>query len=596
MPLTNNKYLCNIIARIEASINFNISDMIKKFYLPLIAVLIVAMTSCGKLGELSPEYFKTNPEVLEAVAGKVPVTISATFPEKYLKKKAVVEVTPVLKWDGGEAVAESKIFQGESVSGNEQTVPYKVGGTYTMKAVFDYVPEMAKSELYLRFNAKVGKKTVEVPEVKIADGVIATSELLSSDLVTPTLATATTSDSKDAFQRIVEQKQEAQIKFLIQQANLRSSELKSDNVKAFNDKIAEVKADSTGKAMKNIEVSAYASPDGGVKLNTTLSENRMENTVSYLNKELKKAEVETNVDSEYTAQDWDGFQKLVAASDIQDKEQILNVLSMYSDPEQREEAIKNISSVYKTLADEILPELRRARLTLNYELIGRSDEEINEAFDNEPDVLSLEELLYAATLTDDLSRREAIYKKAIANYPNDYRAYNNLGEVEYARGNYDAADKQFAKAASIKDAPEVNLNRGYVAMIKGDTQAAQVYFGKAAGTDELNEALGNLAVENGDYEKAVSNFGNVNTNSAALAQILNKDYNKAKNTLSKVENPDATTAYLAAIIGARTNNSTMVFDNLKVAVAKDARYKKYAATDMEFAKYFNNADFQAVLK
>ena len=233
MPLTNNKYLCNIIARIEASINFNISDMIKKFYLPLIAVLIVAMTSCGKLGELSPEYFKTNPEVLEAVAGKVPVTISATFPEKYLKKKAVVEVTPVLKWDGGEAVAESKIFQGESVSGNEQTVPYKVGGTYTMKAVFDYVPEMAKSELYLRFNAKVGKKTVEVPEVKIADGVIATSELLSSDLVTPTLATATTSDSKDAFQRIVEQKQEAQIKFLIQQANLRSSELKSDNVKAF---------------------------------------------------------------------------------------------------------------------------------------------------------------------------------------------------------------------------------------------------------------------------------------------------------------------------------------------------------------------------
>ena len=570
--------------------------MVKKFYLPLIALLVVAMTSCGKLGELSPEYFKTNPEVLEAVAGKVPVTISATFPEKYLKKKAVVEVVPVLKWDGGEAVGQSKTFQGEKVTGNDQSVPYKVGGTYTMKAVFDYVPEMAKSELYLRFNAKVGKKTVDVPEVKIADGVIATSELLNTNEVTPAIASANTSSSVDAYQRIVEQKQEAQIKFLIQQANVRASELKSDEIKAFTDKIAEVKADSTGKAMKNIEIAAYASPDGGVKLNTTLSENRKDNTVSYLNKELKKAEVETNVDADYTAQDWEGFQKLVAASDIQDKEQILNVLSMYSDPEQREEAIKNISSVYKTLADEILPELRRSRLTLNYELIGRSDEEINEAFDNNPEVLSLEELLYAGALTDDQARKEAIYKETIKRFPNDYRAYNNLGEVEYTKGNYDAAEKQFAKAASLKDAPEVNLNRGLVALAKGDNNAAQVYFGKAAGTKELGEARGNLAIANGDYEQAVSNFGDTNTNSAALAQILNKDYSKAKNTLSKVENPDATTAYLTAILGARTNNSAMVIDNLKVAVAKDASYKNYAATDMEFAKYFKNADFQAVLK
>ncbi len=570
--------------------------MVKKFYLPLIALLVVAMTSCGKLGELSPEYFKTNPEVLEAVAGKVPVTISATFPEKYLKKKAVIEVTPVLKWNGGEAVGQSKTFQGESVTGNDQSVPYKVGGTYTMKAVFDYVPEMAKSELYLRFNAKVGKKTVDVPEVKIADGVIATSELLNTNQVTPAIASANTSSSVDAYQRIVEQKQEAQIKFLIQQANVRASELKTDEMKAFTDKIADVKADSTGKAMKNIEIAAYASPDGGVKLNTTLSENRKDNTVSYLNKELKKAEVETNVDADYTAQDWDGFQKLVAASDIQDKEQILNVLSMYSDPEQREEAIKNISSVYKTLADEILPELRRSRLTLNYELIGRSDEEINEAFDNNPEVLSLEELLYAGKLTDDQARKEAIYKETIKRFPNDYRAYNNLGEVEYAKGNYDEAEKQLAKAASLKDAPEVNLNRGLVALAKGDNNAAQVYFGKAAGTEELGEARGNLAIANGDYEQAVSNFGDANTNSAALAQILNKDYSKAKNTLSKVENPDATTAYLTAILGARTNNSAMVIDNLKVAVSKDAAYKQYAATDMEFAKYFNNADFQAVLK
>ncbi len=564
--------------------------MMKKFYLPLVALAVLATTSCSKLGELSPEYFKTDPEVLEAVAGKVPVTITATFPEKYLKKKAVVEVTPVLKWDGGEAVSESKVFQGESVSGNDQTVPYKAGGTYTMDAEFDYVPEMAKSELYLRFDAKVGKKTVNLPEVKIADGVIATSELLAK-----TLPTSNTSNSEDAYQRIVEQKQEAQIKFLIQQANVRASELKSDEIKAFTDMIAEVQADTEGKAFKNIEVSAYASPDGGVKLNTTLSENRKDNTVSYLSQELKKAKAETSVDAEYTAQDWEGFQKLVAASEIQDKDQILNVLSMYSDPQQREEAIKNISSVYKTLADEILPELRRSRLTLNYELIGRSDEQINEAFDNEPEVLSLEELLYGATLTDDLNRQEAFYKEAVKNYPGDYRAYNNLGVVEFKKGNYAKAEEQFEKAASIEDAPEVNLNKGLLALLKGDKETAKVCFGKASGAKELNEALGNLAIGTGEYEKAVANFGDTNTNSAALAQILNKDYSKATTTLANVQNPDATTAYLTAIVGARTNNAEMVIENLKVAVEKDDFYKKYAATDIEFAQFFNNDEFQAVI-
>lgn len=553
--------------------------------------MVLVFASCSKMGELSPEYFKTNPEVLEAVAGKVPVTITATFPEKYMKKKAVVEVIPVLKWNGGEAVAASKTFQGEKVEGNNTTVAYKAGGTYTMNAVFDYVPEMAKSELYLRFNAKVGKKTVKIPEVKIADGVIATSELLGA-----ALGNANTATGEDAYQRIHEMKKEAQIKFLIQQANLRASELKSEGIKEFKEQIATVDADKKGMAMKNIEVSAYASPDGGFDLNDKLADKRKDNTVSYLNKELKKSKIETNVDGEYTAQDWEGFRELVAASDIQDKEQILNVLSMYQDPQQREDAIKNISSVYKTLADEILPELRRARLTLNYELIGRSDEEIMEAFKSDASVLNVEELLYAATLTDNASEKQAIYTKTTQLFPNDYRAYNNLGELAYAQGNYAEADKLFAKAASLKDAPEVNMNRGLVALVNGDAQAAQVYFGKASGAKGLNESMGNLSIKNGEYGKAVSQFGDAKTNSAALAQILEKDYTKAKNTLDNVARPDATTSYLKAVLGARTNNETMVMSNLKDAIAKDANYAKHAATDMEFAKFFNNAAFQALVK
>ena len=563
----------------------------KKVYLSLVTLIVFVLASCGKMGELSPEYFKTNPEVLEAVGGKVPVTITATFPEKYMKKKAVVEVIPVLKWNGGEAVAASKTFQGEKVEGNNTEVGYKAGGTYTMNAVFDYVPEMAKSELYLRFNAKVGKKNVKIPEVKIADGVISTSELLSE-----ALQNANTATGEDKYQRIHQAKKEAQIKFLIQQANIRASELKSEGIKEFNEQVKDVDADKKGKAMKNIEISAYASPDGGFELNDKLADKRKENTVSYLNKELKKAEIETNVDAGYTAQDWEGFRELVAASNIQDKEQILNVLSMYDDPEQREAAIKNISSVYKTLADEILPELRRARLTLNYELIGRSDEEIMDAFKNDPSVLTVEELLYAATLTDNAAEKEAIYSKTTQLFPNDYRAYNNLGELAYAKADYDTADKYFAKAASIKDAPEVNMNRGLVALVNGDKESAQVYFGKASGAKELNESLGNLSIMTGEYDKAVNQLGDAKTNSAALAQILQKDYTKAKNTLDNVENPDATTSYLKAVLGARTNNETMVINNLKDAIAKDASYAKHAATDMEFAKYFNNSEFQALVK
>ena len=269
---------------------------------------------------------------------------------------------------------------------------------------------------------------------------------------------------------------------------------------------------------------------------------------------------------------------------------------MYDDPEQREAAIKNISSVYKTLADEILPELRRARLTLNYELIGRSDEEIMDAFKNDPSVLTVEELLYAATLTDNAAEKEAIYSKTTQLFPNDYRAYNNLGELAYAKADYDTADKYFAKAASIKDAPEVNMNRGLVALVNGDKESAQVYFGKASGAKELNESLGNLSIMTGEYDKAVNQLGDAKTNSAALAQILQKDYTKAKNTLDNVENPDATTSYLKAVLGARTNNETMVISNLKDAIAKDASYAKHAATDMEFAKYFNNSEFQALVK
>ena len=555
--------------------------MIKKLYLPLVALLVLAFSSCSKMGELSADYFTTNPEVLEAVGGKVPVTITGKFPEKYFKKNAIVEVTPVLRWDGGEAKGQPATFQGEKVQGNDQTISYKTGGTYTMKASFDYVPEMAKSELYLDFKIKKGKKEYTIPSVKIADGVIATSEL-------PTVNSANAALAPDAFQRIIKQAKEAQIMFLIQQANLRASELKSEGLKDFKKYVLTLACVTNYYNVYKFVVSAYASPDGGVKLNTTLAENRQNNTEKYLNKELKKGKIETTVDTKYTAQDWDGFQELVSKSNIQDKDLILRVLSMYNDPEQRETEIKNISSVYKTLADEILPQLRRARLTANYDVIGRSDEEINEAFDTDAKVLSANELLYAATLTNDKARQEAIYKKTTELYPNDFRAYNNLGMMAYANGDFTTAENYFKQAAS-KDAnaPEVNTNLGYIELVKGNVANAETYLSKSTGANTANEALGNLYIKQGQYDRAVQAFGDTKTNSAALAQILAKDYNKAKNTLNAVKNPDAYTDYLMAIVGARTNNADLVKTSMAKVAQKDATLAAKAQIDREFAKYAN---------
>ena len=555
--------------------------MTKKLYLPLLVALVAVLTSCGsKMGELSSDYFTVTPQVLEAVGGKVPATINGKFPEKYFNKKAIVEVTPVLKWEGGEARGQAAVFQGEKVEGNDQTISYKMGGNYTMKTSFDYVPEMAKSELFLEFKATKGKKTIVIPAVKVADGVISTSAMVGE-----TLNSANPADGKDAFERVIKERHNEQIMFLIQQANVRASELKV--AKNFS---AEAKSinETPNKKISDIQISAYASPDGGYDLNKGLAENRQNNAAKALSKRLKKDKVEANVVTEYTAQDWEGFQELVSKSNIQDKDLILRVLSMYSDPEQRETEIKNISSVYKTLADEILPQLRRARLTANYDTIGRSDEEINAAFDTDAKVLSVDELLYAATLTQDNARKEAIYKKTVQLYPNDYRAYNNLGMMAYAAGDKAAAENYFKQAASkSSNAAEVNTNLGLCELVKGNVANAETYLSKSTGANTANEALGNLYIKQGQYDRAVQAFGDTKTNSAALAQILAKDYNKAKNTLNAVKNPDAYTDYLMAVVGARTNNADLVKSSMAKVAQKDAALAASAQNDREFAKYAN---------
>ncbi len=557
----------------------------------------LALTSCKKLGELSADNFTVTPSPLEAVSGQVPFTIDGKFPEKYMKKKAVVKVTPVLRYTTANGVVNtpaknSATFQGEKVLGNDQTISYKVGGNYTLRSSFDYVPAMAKSELYLQFDAKIGKKTIEVPEVKVADGVIATSELLPS-----TAAKSNGAIAPDAYQRIIDQKQEAQIKYLINQAKVRTSELESVSVQEFVKMLREIKEDQKNYQIENIDVAAYASPDGSVKFNTELAEKREKTSSDFVNQELSKIGLETKVDTRDTAEDWEGFKELVAQSNIQDKDVIIRVLSMYDDPEEREKQIRNLSAAYSELADELLPELRRARLTISYQLIGRSDSEIQEQFKSDAKQLSIEELLYAATLTQDAAEKEAIFKAAIKNFPQDFRAYNNLGHLMIEEGKLEAAKGYLMQAAAkAPKASEVKANQALLALAEGKAEEAKNLLAQAGNAKNYNEILGNINVAQGNYAQAAKNLEGVCTNSAALAQILNKDYAKALNTLDAVKNADGMTSYLKAIVAARTNKSADVVSNLKDAFAKDASLKAKAATDMEFVKFAGSSAFQALVK
>lgn len=558
----------------------------KKNGLLLLLAAAGLLTSCsGKLGALSADNFNVTPNPLETEAGQVPATINGMFPEKYMKKKAVVKVIPQLRSQtiNGQKVVygESATFQGEKVLGNDQTISYVMGGRYTMKTNFQYTPEMQQSDLYLTFDAKVGKKTVKVPEVKVATGILSTSELYKRTLVSANAALA-----EDAFQRISQEKQEANVKFLIGQAQLRKSELQNNSVQEFVRLLNEIAKDQEGKVIDNIEVSAYASPDGGYDLNERLAGRRQDVTTEYVEQQMKKTKNDAPIDTKYTAEDWEGFQQLVAASDIQDKDVILRVLSMYQDPEEREQQIKNISAAFRELTDGILPQLRRARMTINYEVVGRDDEQILAQMKADASKLSLEEILYAATLYEnDITSAENAYKKAIQLYPKDARAYNNMANLAYAKGNYNDAKQWLEKALSVdKNQPEANANLGLLALQQGDMLNAETYIAKASQANGLGEVLGNLHLAQGKYAQAEQDFGYKATNSAALAQILNKNYHQAATTLKNVKNADAMTDYLRAILNARTGNTAIATQSLQNAIAKDPSLAAYAQKDLELVK------------
>ncbi len=554
--------------------------MDKKIAFSMLLGSAVMLTGCGKkMNQFAADYFTTNPNPLEVVGQNVPATVTGNIPPKFFVKNASVTVTPYLSFNGTELAGNSMTFQGEKVNGNNRVVSYDNGGTVTIPVNYVYQPEMQKSELYLDFSVEQKGKQYALPRVKVADGVIATASLASAETVAPATAA-------DKFQRIINEQYKADILFLINVAKLRDSELKSQKIQEWNEKVAAASA-AENREIKELNIESYASPDGPYDFNAKLAEQRETNTKGYLEKQIKNNGINFGeLTANFTPEDWEGFQKLVSESNIQDKDLILSVLKMYKDPETRDREIHNMSNVFDELAETILPQLRYSRLTASVDVIGKSDAEINKAFDNEPATLSVDELLYAATLTDDLNRKKAIYAAATKYYPNDYRGYNNLGNIFYQQGDFDAALDNYKKSAKLNpSAPEAQMGQGLVALVNNDFKAANQAFGKAGGLDELGSALGVYYLGQGDVNAAVKAFGNDKSNNAALAQILSKDYSKAKSTLAGIKTPDATTYYLSAVLGARTNNEQMVISNLGKAVKLDKSIAAKAANDLEFANF-----------
>lgn len=552
-----------------------------KSILLLAASGAIMLTGCSKkLKGFEADYFTVNPNPLEVVGDKVPASVTARVPAKFFVKNAQVTVTPYLVFDGKEVASQAYSFQGEKVRGNDPVISYDNGGSVTIPVMYEYQPEMMKSQLELAFNVRQGSKQYVLPRVKVANGVIATAALADASTVTPALA-------QDKFQRIINEKYNADIHFLINQANIRDGQLKSNEMLTLNEQIKDANA-APNRQIEEINISSYASPEGSLDLNTRLAENREKNTSTYVKSQLKKDKITEfgELTANFTPEDWEGFQKLVSASNIQDKELILSVLSMYKDPEQREKEIRNLSSIFDQLADQILPQLRKSRITASINVIGKSDEEILKAFSTDPSSLSVDELLYAATLVDSNDDKMKIYNAAAENYPNDYRTYNDLGLTQYVAGDYDAAKANFAKATRMApEAAEPQMNLGLISLLNEDYRQANQKFGAAAGLGELNDAMGTYYLMTGDANAAVKAFGNAKTNNAALSQILAKDYSKAKSTLAGITSPNAMTYYLTAILGARTNNDTMVNNNLRQAVKLDRSLAAKAAKDLEFQNF-----------
>jgi len=568
-------------------------NLTKLFVLLLAAVTV---SSCSSLDKMKKNAnlvkYEVTPKVLEAHAGIVAAQVKAVYPEKYFDKNTTLKITPVLVYEGGETVFDELLYaQGELVQGNNKPVS-KLGGTINWAGDVAYKPEMKVSEFLLRIEASKKGKTLAFDPIKLADGVIATSTLVEDHASPVTI--------KDNYQRIVPEQKVADILYKINRSDIQASELKAEDIQALKDYIALV-GEAERMDFKGLTISSYASPDGPLTLNEKLSGQRGANADKYVQKEFAKAPVladKTLISSKTTAEDWDGFKTLVQESNVQDKDLILRVLSMYQDPIVREKEIKNMSAAYEALADEILPMLRRSKFIVDVDLVGLDDNEILTAMRGDASALSLEQMLYAGSLTTDPAEMLKFYQLATEKAPNCYRAWNNVGYSYLAMGKSVEGMAALEKAKAIKNDDVVKNNMGFAALLNGDVKASAEYFNSmTAATPESKFGLGTIALHEGKYDQAVNLLGDKPTMNLALAQLLKGDLNKAKTTMDAVPPCKCgAPSYLKAVIGARMDNKDVMILNLREAIGYNTNWMNYAKTDLEFAKYFKDETFMSVVK
>jgi tetratricopeptide (TPR) repeat protein len=544
---------------------------------PFVLTVIVALSiaSCSLFDDVT---YVVTPNPLEAHGDSVKVTITGTVPEKSINKSAIADVTPVLRWEGGEVALKTVTVQGEKAAGNGTVISSKTGGNFNYSDVVAYNPSMMKSELFATASAGKGTKRKELGETKIADGVNSTPYLVEMDYK-PIMG-------KDAFQRIITERSNATINYLVNSPVVRASELKDIDMKEWDKLLKDIAANERLEA-KKVDIEAFASPEGEVDRNDKLATSRS-GSAKKANDDLMKKSKVPSLGGSYTdkglGEDWAGFRKLLEASSIEDKALIIRILETYSDVNQREKEMKNLSKTYTEIADQILPKLRRAEMVLSYDVIGYSDEELVTMSKADPSTLKLEELLYAAQLHSDEATQLSVYKNAEGRFTDDYRAANNIGAIYFAQGKMTEAEAQFKKAANIQKNATTSNNTGIFMHKAGERKKSAEAFreGMSAGTEAAYN-LGIVNIQDGAYDRAVSNFKGYDSVNSALAALLNGDAATASNILDRSDESDSAKAhYLRAVIAARGKDAAGMNSHLREAVAKDPSLKARAEKDAEF--------------
>ena len=564
--------------------------------LALMAVASVVLLGCNPLSKMAKNSnaikYTLNPDPLEMHGDTVAITVAGSFPANFFHKKAIVEVTPILTNPAdGSVIKEFKPITliGDAADGDGKKISWEKGGSFNYSEALPYDASMDMVNLEVKAVAKYKTKTKEFDGIKVGDGTIVTPLWVQSD-ERPILG-------KDKFIKVIPRSVDAQINYLVNSSYVRPGEMREDDMKAVKTFISE--GVDKDYVFKGLTVSAYASPDGEIRINDDLANDRAKSAAASIKAEMKRKKIEAAKDDNFyqttgKGEDWVGFKEKMQASSIGDKQTIIRILEMYKDPDQREKEIKALAVTYKEIANDILPQLRRSQLTLNAEEQARSDAEITRLVGSSPDSLSVEEILYAATLTNDMNEKLSIYKKAQNAYPQDWRGWNNAGYIYLLQNNLNNAEDDINQANKLDgNNAVVKNNMGIIARLKGDNARARDLYTEAtsAGKDVYYN-LGILNIMSGDYGQAVDNMSGVSTFNSALANLLDGDNESALRLIDASDDKSSAAGYyLKAIIGARTDNKDLLMNNLRTAISKDSSLKDKAKKDAEFLKYRENADF-----